>query len=258
MSFNFISVLPSYLNQTYNINMPPNQLGYCAIFIYMTTSGVLCSTYILIAMTFERLCCIVWSLKAAALITVKKARIIIVCLFVFWFSYCIPFIFIGDYKGRSCVPNRFASVFLGKLYYWLTQIFIFIFPFTALLSMNSVIIHTLRKRSMLNLSESAGQGQTEGQNIKMNQTEKQIFTMLLLVTFMYLILSFPSRALAFYLNFYTGKTPSYYAGLHLFSQVGVQTFYTNHAINFLLYVMSGKKFRTDLRNVFILRTSNKN
>ena len=259
MSFNFISVLPSYLNQTYNIDLPPNQLGSCAIFIYMTTSGVLCSTYILITMTFERLCCIVWPLKASTLITVRNARIIIVSLFVFWFSYCIPFLFIGDYKGRSCVPNRFASsTLIGKLYYWLTQIFIFIFPFTALLTMNSVIIHTLRKRSMLNLSEPTGQGQTEGQNVKMKQPEKQTFTMLLLVTFMYLILSFPLRGLAFYLNFYTGKTPSYYAGLHLLSQVGIQTFYTNHAINFLLYVMSGKKFRTDLRNVFIVKTSNKN
>ena len=202
--FIFILALPAYLYRTHNIDMPPNQLGHCIIFVYVTTSAVLCSTYILITMTFERLCSIVWPLKAAALITVKKARIIIVCLFVFWFSYCIPFIFIGDYKGRSCVPNRFASITpLAALYYWLTQILMFIFPFTVLLTMNSIIIHTLKKRSKTKLSKLVSPWQGDCQNSKI---EKQVFTMLLLVTFMYLILSFPLRVSTFYLLTFTQGT----------------------------------------------------
>ena len=238
--------------------MPPNQLGYCAIFIYMSTCGLSCSTYLLITMTFERLCCIIWPLQAATLFTVKKARITIVCLFAFWFSYCIPFLFIGDYKGRSCVPNRYASVFLGKLYYWLTQIFIFIFSFTALLTMNSVIIHTLRKRSQLNLSEPTGQGQREGQNDKMKQTEKQIFTMLLLVTFMYLILSFPLRAYSLLSKLLHRKDPI----ILCWSSFTYSSWSPNilhqlcHKFPVVCYIW--KKFRTDLRNVFIRRKSNKN
>ena len=61
------------------------------------------------------------------------------------------------------------------------------------------------------------------------------------------------RVLNFYRNFYTGNTPSYYAGFHLIYQIGIQSFYTNHAINFFLYVLSSRKFRTDLMNMFIPR-----
>ena len=85
--------------------------------------------------------------------------------------------------------------------------------------MNSVIIHTLRKRSKTNLMGSGGQGQSqevEGQDTKNKQSEKQVFTTLLLVTFTYLILTIPGKLLIFYLNFFSGNTPYYYAGLHLF------------------------------------------
>ena len=35
----------------------------------------------------------------------------------------------------------------------------------------------------------------------------------------------------------------------MFYHVGEKTYYTNYGINFFLYVMSGHKFRTDLRNL---------
>ena len=67
--------------------------------------------------------------------------------------------------------------------------------------------------------------------------------MLLLITFVFLTLSVPTRALLFYLNFSRGSTPYYYAGYHLFYQVGEITYLTNHGINFFLYVMSGQKIQ---------------
>ena len=124
--------------------------------------------------------------------------------------------------------------------------------------MNSVIIHTLTQRSKQSILQSTGQGQTEGQNLKTKQSEKQIITMLLLITFVFLTLSVPSSALMFYLNFSRGSTPYYYAGYHLFYQVGEISYLTNHGINFFLYVMSGQKFRTDLRNLFMSKKTAKN
>ena len=55
----------------------------------------------------------------------------------------------------------------------------------------------------------------------------------------------------FYSNFYSGDTPYYHAGFHLFYQIGD----TNHGINFFLYVISGQKFRSDLINLFVGRNS---
>ena len=216
-----------------------------------------CSNYLLITMTFERLYSIIKPHKAASFNTVKKARITIVFIIVGFTSYSAPLLFIGGTYGKFCVSNRFASeTILGELYYWLTEIFSFLIPFISLLTMNSVIIYTLTQRSKQNILQSTGQ--TEGQNLKTKQSEKQIITMLLLITFVFLTLSVPTRALLFYLNFSRGSTPYYYAGYHLFYQVGEITYLTNHGINFFLYVMSGQKFKTDLRNLFMSKKTAKN
>ena len=83
--------------------------------------------------------------------------------------------------------------------------------------------------------------------------------MLLLVTFAYLCLNIPVRILVIYLNFSSGHTPHYYAGLYLAYQVEEKIYKTNHAINIFLYVLSGKKFRTDLKNLFVhKKPKNKN
>ena len=100
--------------------------------------------------------------------------------------------------------------------------------------MNSVIIHTLHKRSKLNI----GQGRNEGQTTKTKTSERKIFTMLLCVTFGFLILTTPVKVLVFYMNYHVSNTPHYFAGLYLFYQIGEKTYYTNHGINFFLYVSS--------------------
>ena len=158
-----------------------------------------------------------------------------------------------------CVLNRYASShILGEMYHWLTNVFNFIFPFPSLLAMNSVIIHTLKKRSKLNISGSGSQNEHDNEHSRSKHSEKQIVSMLLLVTFVFLILNLPVQSAVFYVNFSSGNTPYYYASLHLFYQVGVNAYYTNHGINFFLYVISGQKFRTDLRNLIIPKNQNKN
>ena len=151
-------------------------------------------------------------------------KITIVCIVIFSFSYYIPYLFISSNNGRICISSRIASVNIyGELYYWLSEVISFILPFVSLLTMNSVIIHTLRMRSRQNSTLSEGQCQTEGQETKSKTSERQVYTMLLLVIFAYLTLTTPVKILVFYLNFYKGNTPYYYAGFHLFYHVGEKT-----------------------------------
>ena len=225
--------------------MPPNEHWYCCLQMYTYYSTFLTSTYLLIAMTFEHFYSIIRPHKAASFNTVKKAKIIIICIFVFYFTYSIPYLFVAGHNGISCVPNRFASGnVLGEIYHWFTNVLNFIFPFLSLLTMNSVIIYTLRKRSKLDIVGSGSQAETEGQNLRNKHPEKQIATMLLLVTFVFLFLNLPVRGGVFCINFSSGNTPYYYAGLHLFYQVGINSYYTNHGINFFLYLKKQNKTTT--------------
>ena len=245
--------LVSYLEQVAGVQMPPNKLWFCRLFHLVLYFGCMCGCHLLVAMTVERFYSIIQPHKAASFNTVKKARIIVSFIFLYGFIYSTPYLLIANYNGHVCIPNAAVtdSVF-GQMYSWLTETILFIFPFLSLLIMNSVIIHTLRKRSKQKLLSKTDQnGQKEGQQLKTKHQENQIITMLLLVTFAYLSLNIPVRILVIYLNFSSGNTPHYYAGLYLAYQVEEKIYKTNHAINIFLYVLSGKKFRTDLKNLFM-------
>ena len=79
--------------------------------------------------------------------------------------------------------------------------------------------------------------------------------MLLLVTFAFLILTTPGYLLFLFIMFVDFfKTPELLAGYYLFYSAAQKLHGTNHGINFFLYVISGEKFRTDLKNLLKIKT----
>ena len=118
--------------------------------------------------------------------------------------------------------------------------------------MNSIIIHKIRKRSGLLHLERSAVNAGERKNSKLDNKERQMFAILLSVTFAFLILWLPQGMFFFLsvmiMNFFS--SPQRYAGYYLFYSVGQKLQVTNHGINFFLYVMSSRKFRTDLLAIF--------
>ena len=213
------------------------------------------STLFIMSMTFERFYSIIRPHKAASFNTIKRARIIIVFIILFSVIFNLPYLYQTTSVGRSCIPNGKGneSIF-GQSYYWFSFSLSFVFPFVALLVMNCVIIQTLRNRSAntLTVGRSQGQGQheTETSRSKIKSSERQIYIILLLVTFGFLILNSPSFLFRLYYMFYDYKdSPYFFAGHYLFYNIAQKVYYTNSGINFFLYVISGKKFRTDLINL---------
>ena len=232
--------------------MPPDQFTYCGIANTMLFMSSTCSVLLILKMTFERFYSIIKPHKAASFNTVKRAKIAIIIIVVSGVSFNVPHIFMSTHEGRECVPwARGMEKFIAQLHFYVSFTINFAFPFVSLLAMNSFIIHTLRTRSMVNVTKSEGQGQNEGQTSKLKSSDKQIFILLLLVTFAFLILTTPAYFLILYVNFvnYT-KSPRSFADYYLVYNIGQKTYYTNYGINFFLYVMSGKKFRSDVVNIF--------
>ena len=83
--------------------------------------------------------------------------------------------------------------------------------------------------------------------MKMKNSEKQIFAILLLVTFGFLILATPMYVfLLINLIVDFSVSPKMLAVQHLSTSAGQKLHLINHGINFFFYVISGQKFRTDL------------
>ena len=146
------------------------------------------------------------------------------------------------------------------MYYWFSALLNFIIPLILLLSMNSVIIHTLSKRSMSGvvMTGNKGQGQNADHTTKMKSSEKQMFVLLLLVSFAFLICSISHYSILLYINLVDyRKYPALLARFHLFHSIGQKAYYTNYGINFYLYIISGHKFRSDVVNLFKCRKNRK-
>ena len=253
--------LVGYLNLAYNVDIPPDQLTFCIWSIMIVTVSTYTSRYLIVMMTFERFYSILRPHKAASFNTVKRAKITILCIIFISIVYNLPHLFTTSASGRTCVFFlKGMKDFSGRIYYFVNQVVGFGIPFVSLLVMNCVIIYKLRKRSkfLTNTSDSLDKGQDQDQcqghsqghsqgHRNTRHPEKQIITMLLVVTFSFLILMIPPYSMLFYTQFVDFRSsPKLYAGFNLFSAIGTKCYHTNFAINFYLYVISGQKFRSDL------------
>ena len=233
---------------------------HCTLVMTALFTASLCSTLFIMSMTFDRFYSIIRPHKAASFNTVKRAKITIILIILFSIVFNLPYLYLTIPQGRSCIPNgKSKESIYGTFYYWFSFSLSFAFPFFALLVMNCVIIQTLRTRSANTLSLGQGQGQhdNEASTSKIKNSERQIYIILLLVTFGFLLLVSPSYLFVLYSMLYNfRKSPYSFAGYYLFFNVAQKLHYTNSGINFFLYVISGKRFRTDLINLFKCWKSN--
>ena len=247
----WIAALFRYINMAHDIDIVPSQLWFCRAISAIIFTSSLCSTLFILSMTFERFYSIIRPHKAASFNTVKRAQISIVCIIIFSTVFNFPqWIVTSDEKGsRNCIPYAIGvNTIQVQVYYWSQNIVNFLLPFVLLLTMNAVIINTLRKRSnSILIAKRDGQGRAEGQSQKVKNSEMQIFVTLLLVTFSYLILNSPTYVYLFLVFARVNRNTPYLTALfYLVYSVGHKALYTNYGINFFLYVISGKKFRSDL------------
>ena len=155
-------------------------------------------------MVFDCFYSIIKPHKAASINTNKRANIII-CIFIFSLVFNIPHWFTTFNIGWLCLPFANEIVMansFSQFYYWASFVVQFVFPFVFLLLMNSVIIHTLRNRNK-NIKIEEGQVQVT----RMKNSEKQVFAILLLVTFGFLIL-FTPMYVYFAMNLFVDFTSS--------------------------------------------------
>ena len=231
--------------------MPPDRYTYCRIANTVLFASFLCSTSLIVAMTFDRFYSIVQPHKAASFNTIKRTKITIAFIILISILYNIPHLFISTHENWQCLPyGKAMTKSYGVFYYWLSFVVNYALPFLLLLSMNSVIIHKIRQRTKF----STIKGTSDGVDIKrpaVKNSDRQIFAILLLVTFGFMILTTPGYLLFLFImlvNFF--ESAKSFAGYYLFYSVAQKLHFTNHGINFFLYVISGHKFRTDLVKLF--------
>ena len=194
-------------------------------------------------MTIDKYIACKWPHKAAAYSTPSRAKITVFAILIFVALYNLPHYFMANVVEGQC--GFYVESILTKVHSWISFVLNGMVPFTLLIHMNYVIVKTVRhSRKMFNGTTGA-----ETRQKSMKSAENQLTTMLLLVTTLFLVLIFPSYIRFIYAAFVKTDTPSKFADSLLISEIIYHLYVTNSGINFLLYCISGQKFRNDLKEI---------
>ena len=238
----------------------------CKTKVFVALMSLQNSTFQVLAMTIDKYIAIKWPHKAATYSTPKRAKNIVMAIWVFVIIYNIPHTFLTGVIERSCIAYSIVGI-ITKIYSWLTFVINAIIPFTLLIYMNYVIVKTVRGSGKMFVNEDKptleeacqdANKQLETRRQKtMKSAESQLTKMLLLVTTLFLILLFPTYARYIYQSFVKRNTPYQYVSSKLFYEISLALYGTNSGITFFLYCISGRKFRNDVKKI-ICCTSDEN
>ena len=211
------------------------------------------SNMILIFITFERLIAVTKPHKAQVLCTKKNASIAVIVVFVILCLLYIPIL--GGLKPRYYFifeNNDVNFIVHGECYYCCVMnsafarlgIFLIatIIPFFVILFGNIAILVSLF------LTHRTRRAMTSGSHSQSDSQLQSLTTMLLLVSFSYLILTFPYTVYAIVVPTVAHLYESfskYWCSRMLSFQSTFSLLNINYSVNFILYCIGGKRFRDE-------------
>ncbi len=257
----------------YGIDLVALQPWSCRVLTWLFESTKLIAIWLLIAISFERLVAVVMPLKAKTLCTVTKGKmflsLLIVCSLGIFCHYLLAFDTRAYYDGslgryvNNCYPRRGMSVSL-QIYTWYISPWLkfwlyAVVPFILVITSNIIIIIGLRrhaiKRQTLMIESSCG---SQSRTISVSDSvvdkpaggrtgskQTSMTAMLLTVSLAFVILTTPWCTYLVLQKLYRPVFELHHIGYVLMA--------LHHAMNFILYCLSGRRFRLELKHLIFCR-----
>ncbi|ELU04604.1 hypothetical protein CAPTEDRAFT_207406 [Capitella teleta] len=195
----------------------------------------------LVAMTTERFVAVRFPMKAPMWCTVRNARIVLGLLALSIIGLNAHFFWTWGWVDGKCSIYKEHAFFAKYAYAWIDASLYSFIPTSSLAILNILIISTVTRPDKT-LQKSNNQ----------KQASQHITFMLLVTTSAFLVLTGPLTVLNVVKTVWRAneRPGTYdYAVYTLSRRVLVALMYTNHAVNFWLYSLSGSRFRADLRGL---------
>ena len=236
----------------------------CKIHVFLTYFSIMFSSWLLVAVTIERVISVILPHKVKLGCTTMKAGIAVVTIFicVFGLNCHILYGYGQVYKPTSsgnyrCIPLYDDYLdFRNDILPWIDFVFTFVIPFVLLLTCNIIIIVVLRKNKLRRKKMSLSQKEKEGRSITVMLIMLcVVFFICLTPVSIYLIVLPYVKAEAQKLPFMQmvrqlEKTLFWHALTNCFG-------YLNSSTNFMFYFLSGSRFRAEVRALFTCKKAGK-
>ncbi|KAK7488983.1 hypothetical protein BaRGS_00019787, partial [Batillaria attramentaria] len=221
--------------------------GTCGLVFFLLYFSIHYNVIVMIGMTVERYLAI----RASGWCTPRRARIAVVVICIITFVIDVHHLVIRQMSWNDvlqadvCTPVGEANqLFAFMIWPWIDGALYCYIPFASLVVLNVLIVQQMKSaRKFRDTSTCKEQG----------DQSRQVTTMLLLVTCAFLVLIGPMAVIIVVERYYWARnTPEEQAAYHLTRVVCNNLSYTNHAINFTLYCLSGNRFRHEFLGLFRL------
>ena len=224
----------------------------CKTINFMSYTCFDIAVWTLVAMTIERFLAVHFPFKASKYATIKNGKIVLVVLIIVFTGINLHFFWTVSLNERGhCAYLEEHTHFHDEVWPWIDATLYSFLPFALLLIFNILIIYDnrrhLKRRSTLHAKRKKDGKYNSGFHYRLS-------AMLVTVSIVFLLLSAPNVILISirkeYFDFSEG-VPDFQdvATYSLWSRTTSFCLYLNHSVNFLLYCVSGQRFRRELINL---------
>ena len=249
----YFALFTRWLKDLTGLLLESSSLLSCRVFNYLGFFSSAVSNYILVLITVERLIAVTKPHKAQMLCTMKNAGFAVIFIFVFICIVCIP-VLSGMEPGYHFIFDKddLNFVLYGNCYYCCTMNIVplrlmffvigIIIPFLSILIGNITLLVSLANtRKTRHAMTSINKSQTDTQL-------QSLTTSLLLVSFSYLLLTFPYTVYSLVaptIHHLYSSYSEYWCSKQLCYSATLSILCINYSVNFILYCIGGKRFRNE-------------
>ena len=230
-----------WLENTNGVSLENSGIVWCKLIWYLLFTLPHISVWLVTVLAAERAFSVYFPLKVKTL-CVTKTGIIIAATIVALFAVTDLHLMFGFTLAESqnatdivcTLTNNGYKNFFYLVYTWIDLVIGFILPAAASLSFNIVTVVKFRKSTM---------------SAKKRETVKQLIIIACLVSTTFIVLYFPALLYQLIRPYIFDLTVDKYGNStdEVIHTLFVNTIVLSHAVNFILYVFSGKRFRQELR-----------
>ena len=237
----------------------------CKLHVWMVYFSLDFSCWLLVAVTLERFVSVWFPHSVKRTCTKTTAAVIIAGIATLLLAVNSHFLYgLGDvtvHYDNSTVVQHCADLwaayeeFNRKIWPWIDLCLFCLFPFLFLITGNIAIIIKVCISNRKRRRHDANIGLSNTQNIKVRSSKTSSMTVMLLTTnAVFLACTSPISIFligeVYWFDFVNMQPRD--AAIYELAWAGVNVvMYTNNSINFLLYCISGSRFRESLRSLFI-------
>ncbi|KAK7108374.1 probable G-protein coupled receptor B0563.6 [Littorina saxatilis] len=226
--------------------------GTCGLVYFLLYFSIHYNVIVMMGMTLERYLAIRFPLKASGWCTPRRARttVVVMCVIVVAVNFhnliLRKMVWNDVLKTEVCAPDGPTNeFFLFKVWPWIDGAVYCYIPLLTVSVLNVLIV--LQMRSAQKFRGTSGSAEQSASDVS-----RQVTVMLLLVTCTFLLLVGPMSILIVVERYVWFRTTIHeQAVFHLVRTILNNVAYTNHAINFCLYCLSGNRFRQEFARLFL-------